>query len=375
MGFSRELIDTYAPGADCIMPMKVWKLPDGKENMFPEVCNSGNYFAQLKKDGYWYQFEKTANGTHLFSRTVSKKTGLLSDKIDSVPHINSALATLPEGTILIGEIYYPNGTSKNVTRIMGCLAPEAIKRQSTEGEIHYYIHDIIKYKGVDLCGIGAFHRYQVLQRVWEVHQLSNFSFLELAVAITDNIQEATAEALSNNEEGMVLKRKAAAYTPDKRPAWDTIKIKKMDFLDVVCMGFIDATINYTGKELENWPYWWDPDLNRRYEIGRYYKEYCTEEVCMFYIPVTKGHYYGWKTAIRIGAYDSNGNLKEIGTIASGLTDELREDFAKNPEKYLGLVCSVQCMEKDSKEQTLRHAFFKGFRPDKEKKDCLLSEIF
>ena len=45
MSFSQELIDKFAPEAQCIQAMKIWKLPDGKENMFPQVCNSGDYFA------------------------------------------------------------------------------------------------------------------------------------------------------------------------------------------------------------------------------------------------------------------------------------------------------------------------------------------
>src|SRR5574344_767913 len=66
MSFSQELIDKFAPEAQCIQAMKIWKLPDGKENMFPQVCNSGDYFAELKKDGYWYQFEKTEHYSYLF---------------------------------------------------------------------------------------------------------------------------------------------------------------------------------------------------------------------------------------------------------------------------------------------------------------------
>lgn len=49
MSFSQELIDKYAPEAECIQAMKIWKLPDEKENMFPEMCINGNYFAELKK--------------------------------------------------------------------------------------------------------------------------------------------------------------------------------------------------------------------------------------------------------------------------------------------------------------------------------------
>ena len=58
MSFSKELLDKYAPEAECIQAMKIWKLPDGKENLFPNACNSGDYFAELKKDGYWYELKK-----------------------------------------------------------------------------------------------------------------------------------------------------------------------------------------------------------------------------------------------------------------------------------------------------------------------------
>ena len=58
----------------------------------------------------------------------------------------NALSCLPTDTILIGEIYYPGGSSKNTTEIMGCLAPKAIERQNgTYGKIHYYVHDILMY--------------------------------------------------------------------------------------------------------------------------------------------------------------------------------------------------------------------------------------
>ena len=45
-----------------IEPMKINRIPDGKENLFPSICASGEYFAELKKDGYWYMFERDADG-------------------------------------------------------------------------------------------------------------------------------------------------------------------------------------------------------------------------------------------------------------------------------------------------------------------------
>ena len=370
MSFNIEAIQQYAPEAKCIPAMKIWKLPDGKEDKFSEICNSNEYFAQLKKDGYWYQYEKTAHYQYLFSRNVSKTTGILTEKIANVPHIAEALSCLPSGTIIIGEIYYPGKTSKDVTRIMGCLPEEAIKRQQQEGLIHFYIHDIIQYNNIDIQNEGAWARYQVLKRVWDKYNLSQYCYLELADVVIEDIQEATAEALQNGEEGMVLKKKSYPYAPDKRPAWSTIKIKKMDYVDVICMGFCDATKKYTGKETPIWKYWETPEGLKE---GEYFLWSC--KYPGYYIPITKGYYYGWKTAVRIGAFDKNGKLIEIGTVASGLTDELREDFSKNPEKYLNRVVSIQCMEKNSKDHTLRHGFFKGFRDDKNLEDCTLDTIF
>lgn len=401
MSFSKELLDKHAPEAECVQAMKIWKLPDGKENMFPSVCNSGEYFAELKKDGYWYQYEKTEHYDYLFSRNISKTTGILTEKLANVPHIKKAFAELPVGTILIGEIYYPGKTSKDVTKIMGCLSDEAIIRQQTSGLIHFYLHDVIKYNGVDLQNEGAWVRYQILIKIWNKFNLQQYNYLELAKSVEDDIQEFTAAALDAGEEGVVLKKRDAVYIPDKRPAWSSIKVKKMDFLDCICIGFEDATKYYDGKEITTWSYWeiktpmfyscfeedhcfagWsEPQLVK----GNFYKNYLKnppangsnllEDNERYYMPVTKGYFYGWKTSIRLGVYDDNNKIIEIGTVSSGLTDELKADFAKHPEKYLNRVVAIQCMEKNKDDHTLRHAFFKGFRDDKDVKDCRLTDLF
>lgn len=372
--FDKNLIDKFYPGAYMVPAMKVWKLPDNKENKFPEMCANGKYFAELKKDGYWYEYEKTTHGSYLFSRNISKTNGLLTEKSANVPHIIEIFekSSLPTGTIIIGEIYYPGKSSKDVTGIMGCLAEEAIKRQEKIGYIKYYIHDIICYNNISLINAGAYDRYRILKAICERHNLLNNEYIELANAVTENIEEFSVKALASGEEGVVLKEKNAVYSPDKRPAWSTIKRKKMDFADAICIGFCDATKEYEGKEIANWEYWVSSDsMEIAYKGIDGYKGYLNGEL----IPVTKGWFYGWKTAIEIGAYNDEGKLVKIGTVSSGLTDELREDFKNNPSKYLNKVVELQCMEKDSKEHTLRHPFFKRFRDDKNEKDCTFKEIF
>lgn len=347
--FDKEKISEFFPGAEdfMIQPMLIWTLPANKKDKLSEVCASGEYFAEEKKDGALYQFCRTNKGNYLFGRTVSVKNGLLTNKIDNVPHINSALSCLPCGTVIVGEIYVPGGTSKNVTSIMGCLPAEAIKRQDKQGKIKYYLHDMIFYNGENMQSWGAEARYQKLVEAWNEFHLEQFDFLRLAESFDTGIEERLSQILAAGGEGIVLKKKDAPYSEGKRPAWATIKCKQMDTIDLVCTRAIEATKEYTGKELETWPYWKDG------------------------IAVTKPYFYGWKTAIGIGAYDDEGNLKEIGTVSSGLTDEMRAHL----DDYVGKVVALQCMSIDRKEKTLRHPIVKAWRDDKNAAECKLSEVF
>lgn len=376
--FDKEKISEFFPGAEDLMiqPMLIWTLPSNKKDKLSEICASGEYFAEEKKDGALYQFCRTDKGNYLFGRTVSVKNGLLTNKIDNVPHINSALSCLPCGTVIVGEIYVPGGTSKNVTSIMGCLPAEAIKRQDKQGKIKYYLHDMIFYNGEDMQSWGAEARYQKLVETWNEFHLEQFDFLRLAESFDTSIEERLSQILSAGGEGIVLKKKDAPYSEGKRPAWATIKCKQMDTIDLVCTRAIEATKEYTGKELETWPYWQERserDQNGEYtwlsSEGQYYEDYLHNP--HIYRPVTKPYFYGWKTAIGIGAYDNEGNLKEIGTVSSGLTDEMRAHL----DDYVGKVVALQCMSIDRKEKTLRHPIVKAWRDDKNAAECKLSEVF
>lgn len=376
--FNKEKISEFFPGAEDLMiqPMLIWTLPANKKDKLSEICASGEYFATEKIDGALYQFCRTDKGNYLFGRTVSVKNGLLTNKIDNVPHINSALSCLPCGTVIVGEIYVPGGTSKNVISIMGCLPAEAIKRQDKQGKIKYYLHDMIFYNGEDMQSWGAEARYQKLVEAWNEFHLEQFDFLRLAESFDTSIEERLSQILSAGGEGIVLKKKDAPYSEGKRPAWATIKCKQMDTIDLVCTRAIEATKEYTGKELETWPYWQERserDQNGEYtwlfSEGQYYKDYLHNP--HIYRSVTKPYFYGWKTAIGIGAYDDEGNLKEIGTVSSGLTDEMRAHL----DDYVGKVVALQCMSIDRKEKTLRHPIVKAWRDDKNAAECKLREVF
>jgi ATP-dependent DNA ligase len=370
--YSQELVDKFYPGATIFEAMEVWKLPKHKKDRLEKICNEGKYFAQLKKDGNWYEFNKTAAGVcYLFSRGTSVKTNLPVESIHNVPHLSRIFKTLPNDTVLIGEIYYPNQDTNAVRSIMGCLPKKAVERQKDAGYIHFYLHDILKLNGEILTSQGAYQRYNILQEVIS-STIGDNPFVEVAPIVTENIYNFVIEAFANQEEGTVLKLKTGEYAEGKRPAWSMIKVKKEDTVDVVCMGFEDPTIRYEGQELKTWQYWVNPDSGKMYPLGNYYDKYIEEEVCMFYAPVTKPFYFGWKTSLQIGVYKNN-VLTSIGTVSSGLTDELKEDLSKNPDQYIGRTIECQCMEitKDS----LRHPIFLRFRNDKQPTSCTFESVF
>ena len=387
--FDVAKVESVYPEASRYMykPMLCWKLPENKEDQFNDICEGGEYFAQEKKDGALYQYVKTKNYSYLFSRTVSRKNGLLVNKMENVPHIEEIMNVLPEGTVIIGEIFFPDKTSKDVVSIMGCLPEEAIKRQEEGEKVKFYIYDITFYDKYDLRKLGAEMRYEILKRVCDKYNLIGNEHILLAANVYENIPDYLGHLLDEGAEGIVMKKRNAPYVPDKRPAWTTIKVKKVDYADVVCIGVVDATrdytgkldlgVNYTGKDVSEWTYWVVVDSNTEeviefVPIGE--EKIYDDENCIT-IPVTKGFYNGWKTAIEIGAYNDNGELIKIGTIASGLNDELREELRDNPDEYIGEVCKIQVMEKDDKELTFRHGFFRGFRDDKQAEECTIRNIF
>ena len=355
MAFNQEKIQELYPEAKMYSAMKINK---GTDELLKKVCESGTAFGQIKKDGYWYQFEKHEHYSYLFSRSASTVTKLQSEKSANVPHIMKALSVLPKDTILIGEIYYPGGSSKTVTTIMGCLPKKAIERQNGKsGLIHYYIHDIIMFNGLDFVKnkVSNYDRYRILKKIFEKYNLAN-DYIELAEAWTDNLYSRVGTALAAGEEGMVIKVKDGIYEPDKRPL-TMLKAKKVDFIDAVIIGFEEPTKEYYGKEIQNWNYWIQNENGQP-------------------LAVTKPYYMGWHNSrIKIGAYDNKGTLVEIGTIHSGISDEMKEDMTNNPNKYLNKVCSIQCMELDKKEHTIRHGFFKYMRDDKDIIDCQIEDIF
>lgn len=341
---------------------------------------NGQWVAQQKYDGALYMLEKIDNDhIYLFARTTSRKTGELVEKSANVPHIVEWAKLLPNETILLGEIYVPGGKSNDVTKIMGCTPINAITRQKGTGYggfIHYYIFDCLWFDGHDLTNIGFVSRFKKFQDWFYKQDIS--IYVEMSHVYTENFESILHNILADNGEGMVFKKANAIYEPGKRPTRTYFKMKQhMDSIDLVCMGLEDPIRKYTGKEIEIWPYWMEHSKtvdreNLWYPIyGLYYEEYKRQP--HVYEPVTKPWFYGWKNSMILGLYKDN-KLVEVGRVASGLTDKLREDMAINPDNYIGQVVECEAMS-TTKDGALRHPVFIRMRDDKNPQDCKYEEIF
>lgn len=351
-----------------IKAMKAWKLPKGKEHMKETVANSGDYFGQIKKDGYWYEFEKDEDGNcFLFSRVISEETGHLSEKSANVPHIIEFLdSKLPKGTIIVGEIYYPNKTSKDVTKIMGCLPDKANERQDGEhGRIRFYMHDVVMWNGQLVMDRDNWSRYCLLEWLVVDRGLTEPEFMEYAPAILENLNEAIDESLESGEEGMILKKKSGLYQAGKKPAWNWIKFKIEDDHDVICTGFEAPTKKYMGDELETWQYWEEISTGKKF-IGNGYLAKTP------LAPVSKPYAHGWVGAIRIGVF-KDGELVSIGKVSSGLTDELCQQIKDDRSGFLMRPMAVKCMMVG--DGALRHPVLDRFRDDIPVEDCTWDKIF
>jgi hypothetical protein len=190
----------------------------------------------------------------------------------------------------------------------------------------------------------------------------------------ENFLDAFNKLLAAGEEGVVCYLDSGIPTPGTRKAHKTCKLKRDvgGKLDVLIIDVIEATKNYQGKQLSEWPYW----QNTRTEelvSGKYFGEY---QLGGPYIPVTKNFFFGYPGAIKVGVYDKNKNIIPLCNVA-GLTDEMKADLKENfKEKYYLAPATIGGMAISlSDGVSVRHPYLISIRensisPD----DCTLEKI-
>lgn len=367
-----EAMKYYAPASS-------WS--DQKKKDHAHSCIfSGDWLGAEKKDGYFAKLIKDEDGNIILYSRSRGVNGKFADKHEWVPHLNPFFGALPNGTCLLGELYFPSKPgSRNVTTIMGCLKEKAIERQTKGERLHLYVFDCLAWGGTSWLTQRAADRF-----AW-VSAFAHDDFPYASWAKYKSGKELWAmlqETLARGDEGVVITHKDGKYEPGKRPSKTTLKIKKelKQTIDCFFTGVGSApTKEYTGKEIETWTYWENLRTGEKIN-GECFRDYMEGAAIT---PITKSYFHGWCGSLEIGVLRHkvgskckiNGIVYEdtdvfpIGWL-SGLTEEMKA----NPEKYAFQPIEVTAMEWDGFNHTLRHGKMVGWRKDLNIKDCTLEKI-
>ena len=356
--------------------MKYWSYPTNtkfdKHQKTELLIKSGAYIGARKVDGEHARYVRQNGKIGVLSRTRGVD-GSFANKIDKIPHIAKWLnKVVPDNSILVGELYLKNNSnSSDVGAILRCLTPKALERQKKkEDKLMFYIFDIWAWDGEEYFDWGIEQRIQKLNEVRQSLENEYITFAEYSDGeqLWNNIEDW----LQSGEEGAVATKKTCPVYEKRTPAYATIKVKKelLKDIDVFFTGVAKPPIRrYTGKYEDIWELWENEFTGEKLPVGLHYKEYTEGNPI---IPVTKGYYYNIPGSFEIGVY-KDGEVYPIGWISS-VTDDIKDDFIHNAEKYKLKPCVVSAMEIGN-EGGLRHPKFIRFRDDISVKDCTWEKIF
>lgn len=357
---------------------KYWSFPksfkgDSKETT-RNMIFSGDYIGARKMDGAYYRFIKGVDGEMRLQGRSKSVSGQYLNKLGHVPHLMNFFNSLPNGTCLLGEIYFPkNEGSHNVTTIMGCLENKAIARQEAGEHLHYYVFDVWAYNGKSYLNTKIEDRADRIHWIAEewidmVDRRSLAEYIEFAHYYEGKeLWTRLQKILTNGGEGIVMTKKGTMPSPGKRTARKTLKVKKelQDNIDCFFTGRASApTRLYSGKEIKTWKYWEDMRTGSKLE-GEFYSEY---ELGAPIEPVTKPYFHGWAGSLEIGVL-KNGQVVPVGFL-SGLNDEIKANFKDYKDECIE-VAAMEILPTGG----IRHGKMMRFRPDLTIEDCTWEKAF
>jgi ATP-dependent DNA ligase len=316
------------------------------------LWDNPNYVAQEKLDGARYILHKDEQGrVRIYSRQISKKTGLPPDKTQQLQHLADYYGErVPNGTVIDGEVVAPGKSTFNlVTRVTGSKPERAWDIQHAEGFLEYRAFDILAFDGKDLTKRTFQDRYDTL--LWVLYGKEG-RIKHVPIFYDDEKRKLYDQIISEGGEGIILKALDCPYEQGTR-AKHQVKVKTQRTFDVVFMGIELAKAETIKKGAEE---------------------------------ATASRIAGKAGAIKIGQYidfntmnlddglfgmEFERRLVEIGTV-SGFSDEVRDDITINHEKYIGRVLEVKAQARFA-SGALQNPRFIQWRDDKNTEDCVFNK--
>lgn len=281
--------------------------------------------ADEKFDGrrYFHQIRPNkAKHNYVTSRRVSKTSGVMVEKQDSMPFFRDCLFG-PKDSVYDGEMCNPNGGSSH----------EAATAIANDTAI-FRVFDVVRFNGVDVRNRPQKERWAMLdlvrpelpKRMVIVPRSRNPRRLLNAVRFLDG-------------EGIILKLPDAEYGD----GW--FKVVSVENYDVVVVGFEMSTSEKYG------PKGWIKGIKFAQ-----------------WVPFDPRQELPAGTHAATSGKGQPMVLKQIGQ-TSGFNEKLRAEISKNPDKFMGRVMTLRAKGREL-SGALRHPRFDSWHPDKNPKECI-----
>ena len=187
--------------AEFIEPMDcapVSKLPDGSQWVF-----------EIKLDGYRAIAVKADGRVNLFSRRHKSFN-------HQYPHIVEALAELPEGTVVDGEIVALDDSGRPDFNLLQNFRSEA-------QHIHYFIFDLLIFQDRDLTRLPLAKRRELIKSKIKL----NSGRIRIAEQFESSASDMLAAVRQQQLEGVIGKRKDSLYEPGIRSSsWVKCRVNR-----------------------------------------------------------------------------------------------------------------------------------------------------
>jgi bifunctional non-homologous end joining protein LigD len=204
----------------------------------PKLIDGPGWVFEIKFDGYRAVAVKSDNRVSLFSRRRKSFD-------HHYPLIVEALAELPEGSVVDGEIVALDESGRPNFNLLQNFRSEASR-------IHYFIFDLLICNDRDLTGLPLSERRKLMKSLLKLRSPR----LRIAEQFEASANDMLAAVRQQQLEGVIGKRKDSLYEPGKRTgAWIKYRVNRGQ--ELVIGGYIpgphgfDSLIvgYYRGKDL------------------------------------------------------------------------------------------------------------------------------
>jgi len=292
--------------------------------------NDPQWEFEIKWDGYRTLALLKADATDLLSRNDKS----YNDKFFPIQH---TLRKWDLDAVLDGEIVVIDSQGRsNFSALQNW-------RSNQDGELIYYVFDLLSYNGKDLTHLPLSERRNLLRLIIPADD----PMVKLSTSLKLSGTESFAYAQANALEGIIAKRKDSQYLPGKRShEWLKIKVKKRQ--EVLIAGY---TVNPESPRIFSALVLGIYNQHKLHFIGKVgtgFSEKSAAEIMTQLLPLTT---------------DKNPFNAELG---QAWPPELKKLSADKSTFWLtpDLICEIEYSE-ITREGFFRHPSFKGMRIDKD----------